>query len=98
LCRAAGNRDGEALAVEALLHAFHLRLLCLLPVGVAIDRARALEPIIDRRLLRLFLRALEAGTAAGERLIAAGELRARGLLRGGGRGDLRRWLFCMSTV
>src|ERR1044071_6985255 len=69
LCRAAGNRDGEALAVEALLHAFHLRLLGLLPVGVAIDRARPLEPIIDRRLLRLFLRALEAGTAAGERPI-----------------------------
>src|SRR5262249_19184346 len=81
LGRAARDRGSEALAVEPLLHAFHLRLLGLLPIGVAIDGARLVEPILDRRLLRLFLRALESGTAAGQRLVATGELRARCALR-----------------
>src|SRR5512140_1245011 len=93
LCRAARDRDGEALAVEALLNALHLRLLGLLPVGVAIDRARPLEPILDRRRLRLLLRALEARPAAGECLVVAGELRARRLLCGRRRACLRLRLF-----
>src|SRR4029453_2823698 len=79
--------------VESLLNALHLRLLGLLPVGVAIDRARPLEPILDRRRLRLLLRALEARPAAGECLVVAGELRARRLLCGRRRSCLRLRLF-----
>src|SRR4029453_13949091 len=93
LCGAARDRDSEALAVEALLHAFHLRLLGLLPVGVTIDRAPPFSPNLDAPPPRPLLRALEARPAGGECFVVAGELRARSLLCGRRRACLRLRLF-----
>src|SRR5262245_63622627 len=84
---------GEAFAVEPLLHAFQVRILRRVPIGIGEDGAGLVEPILDRRLLRLLLRALEAWTAAGERLVAAsislgrtGRNRRVGIGIGGRRG------------
>src|SRR5215510_1271076 len=61
----------EAFAVEPLLHALQVRVIRRVPIGIGEDGAGLVEPILDRRLLGLLLRALEAWTAAGERLVAA---------------------------
>src|SRR5262245_32931179 len=63
---------GEAFAIKPLLHALQVRVIRRAPIGIGENGVGLVEPILDRRLLGLLLRALEAGTAARERLVAAG--------------------------
>src|SRR5262245_39888904 len=63
---------GEAFAVKPLLHALQVRVHRRVPIGIGENGAGLVEPILHRRPLGFLLRALEAWTAARERLVAAG--------------------------
>src|SRR5262245_3356684 len=95
--RTTWHARGEAFAVEPLLHALQDRILRRVPIGIGEDGASLFEPILDRRLLGLLLRALEAWTAPSERLVTAcispgrtGLNRRLGIGIGGRRGRFRR--------